>query len=126
MNIRNRLASLSFLLLILLAGSSCSTKQETGIVVLEYSDFKNAAVGKDVQLIDLRTNKEYSEGYIDDAIQMDFLDSQKFARQIETLDKNEPIYIYCHSGGRSGRASKLLLEKGFVKVFDNKFNSWPF
>ena len=34
------------------------------------------------------------------------------------LDKEKPIAVYCKSGGRSGGASKLLLELGFKEIYD--------
>jgi len=103
-----------------------SSFSQKNITVLSYDDFKFAVVGKNVQLIDLRTDKEYKEGFIDDAIQMNFLEMDKFANQIELLKKEEAVYIYCHSGGRSGKASKLLLNKGFTKIYDfsGGYKSW--
>lgn len=37
----------------------------------------------------------------------------------ESLDKEEPVYVYCKSGGRSNRAAKLLQKAGF-KTIDMK------
>ena len=114
------------LLGILLASLSCTSQKSEKIIVLDYNDFKEKVVGKNVQLIDLRTDKEYKNGFIDDAIQMNFLETEKFMQQIESLDKDKPVYMYCHSGGRSGRASKLLLQKGFTKIYDfsGGYTSW--
>ncbi|MGB0879571.1 MAG: rhodanese-like domain-containing protein [Polaribacter sp.] len=114
------------LLGILLASLSCTSQKSEKITTLNYTDFKEKVVGKNVQLIDVRTDKEYKNGFIDDAIQMNFSESEKFIKQIETLEKNKPVYIYCHSGGRSGRASKLLLKKGFTKIYDfsGGYKSW--
>ncbi|WP_406684383.1 rhodanese-like domain-containing protein [Seonamhaeicola sp. MEBiC1930] len=70
-----------------------------------------------VQLIDVRTPEEYSEGSIDGAKNIDF-HSNKFEEEIKKLDKNTPILLYCRSGRRSGKASKTLLELGFKKIYD--------
>lgn len=104
---------------------SFSQKSEN-ITVLNYEEFKESIVGKEVQLIDLRTDKEYKAGFIEGAIQMNFFKKEKFINQITTLEKEQPVYIYCHSGGRSGKASKLLLKKGFVKIYDfsGGYKSW--
>ena len=74
-------------------------------------------VDKSVQLIDVRTPKEYGEGYIKNAKNIDFF-QDNFIEEMSKLNKNEPIYIYCKSGGRSGRASKKLKDAGFTKVYD--------
>lgn len=97
---------------------SCTSQDKTTVSVITFEEFQKQVIGKDVQLIDLRTDKEYKLGTIDDAVQMNFFEKEKFLAQIETLDKKKPIYIYCHSGGRSGRATKLLQEKGFQKIYD--------
>ena len=44
------------------------------------------------------------------------------------LNKQAETLIYCHSGGRSGKASKILKELGFKEVYDLKggYSNWPF
>ncbi len=34
------------------------------------------------------------------------------------LNKDEPLYIYCRSGNRSGKAASKLKELGFKEVYD--------
>ncbi|WP_299051249.1 rhodanese-like domain-containing protein [uncultured Polaribacter sp.] len=105
---------------------SCYPQKNENVFIIDYKEIKESVIGKEVQLIDLRTDKEYKGGFIDDAVQMNFLDTANFLKQIEKLDKNKPIYIYCHSGGRSSRASKLLSKKGFTKIYDfsGGYKSW--
>lgn len=112
------LRSLPSLILFILMTVSCASQDTRIASTITYEEFKKQVIGKDVQLIDLRTDSEYKAGFIDDAIQMDFREKEDFLKQIKTLNKKKPVYIYCHSGGRSGRASKLLQEKGFQKIFD--------
>lgn len=75
-------------------------------------------IGKEVQLIDVRSLKEYKEGYIDDAVRMGIANKSSFKQQIETLDKSKPVYLYCYSGVRSHRACKILKASGFKEVYD--------
>lgn len=113
-----------YCMLILAFGTvSCQQKQpqkqsQAKASVITFDQLMEQVIGKEVQLIDLRTDDEYKAGFIDDAIQMNFLEKETFIQQIETLDKSKPVYVYCHSGGRSGRATKLLKEKGFLQIFD--------
>ena len=74
-------------------------------------------IDKSVQLIDVRTPEEYSEGYIKNAKNIDFYDDD-FLTQMSELDKSKPIYVYCKSGGRSGSAAKKLKDAGYTKVYD--------
>lgn len=103
---------------IILCSLAGYSQQKNNVTVLGYNDFKEAVTEKKVQLIDLRTDEEYEAGFIDNAIQMNFLKPEVFSNQITTLNKEAPIYVYCHSGGRSRKASKLLIKKGFTTVYD--------
>lgn len=72
---------------------------------------------KTLQLIDVRTPKEFEEGHIENAKNIDFY-SDTFKEEITKLDPNKPLLLYCRSGGRSGKTSKMLQELGFKKVYD--------
>mgnify|MGYP000172386130 CR=1 FL=1 len=100
--------------------------QEVKNIILEVSEYKEVVVAKDVQLVDVRTPKEYQEGSIDDSINIDYLDQVKFNTAFRKLDKNKPLYIYCRSGNRSQKSAKLLLELGFTEIYDLKggYNAW--
>lgn len=64
-------------------------------------------------LVDIRTPEEYSEGHLKGAVNINFFD-ENFATNFENqFDKNDTIYIYCKSGGRSTKAVQLLEGMGF-------------
>lgn len=98
-----------------------SSAQESGQVeLLDTPTYKAAIASKKVQLVDVRTPQEYAKGHIEGAINIDFFETEVFNKKFEILDKDKPVYIYCHSGGRSNKAAKLLLKMGFIKIFDLK------
>ena len=70
-----------------------------------------------LQLIDVRTPEEFAKGHLDGAKNINF-NAPTFENQINQLDKNQPAFIYCHSGGRSGKAYKKMKAWGFTKVYD--------
>jgi len=108
-----------YLLLVFVCVSFITFSQEKGKVTeIDIPFLYQEVIGKDVQLIDIRTPKEFKEGCIDDAINIDFWNKKEFNSAFSTLDTNKPVYIYCHSGGRSRKASKQLLAKGFRMIFD--------
>ncbi len=89
-------------------------EQTKNISVKEMQDLiKN----KDVQLIDVRTSKEYNEGFIKNARNINFY-SPTFNLDIGTLDKQKPIIVYCKTGVRSAKFAKKLSEIGFTEVYD--------
>lgn len=67
---------------------------------------------KQVALLDVRTASEFAQGNIANAKNIDVLQSD-FKEQIKSLDKNKPYYVYCKSGARSKKASKIMKEQGF-------------
>jgi rhodanese-related sulfurtransferase len=72
---------------------------------------------KDVQIIDVRTPGEYSDGFIPNAVNIDF-NGDDFKGEINKLDKNKPVLIYCHSGGRSGKALNMMKDMNFTTVLE--------
>ena len=89
------------------------------IQVVDVAIFKNGITNTDIQLIDVRTPKEYDDGHINDAILIDYF-SDDFKTKVQEFDKEKPLYLYCRSGGRSGKASKILKELGFKEIYDLK------
>lgn len=80
---------------------------------------------KDIQLVDVRTLKEFNEQHIETAVNLN-VDDADFVQKIQSLDKSKPVYLYCRSGKRSSKASKKLDSLGFQKVYDLEggMNSW--
>lgn len=78
-----------------------------------------------IQLVDVRTPKETKQGAIEKAIFVNYFDDDFTEKIIKKLDKEKPVYLYCRSGNRSGKACKILQEKGF-EVYNvlGGFNQW--
>ncbi len=81
------------------------------------AEFEKIIQDKNVQLVDVRTPKEYAEGHIKGAVNIDFK-KRTFPDYINVLDKNKPVAVYCHSANRSGKASLIMLSEGFKKIYD--------
>ncbi len=108
-------------------GESADTKvvQKQAIVELISATDLNVKMGDSIQLIDVRTPKEFAEGYLKGAKLINFFDKD-FLDQMSKLDKDKELYIYCRSGNRSGQATKKLKTMGFTKIYDLKdgIKSW--
>ena len=70
-------------------------------------------------LVDVRTPGEYSEEHIRGATMINYQDDT-FKDQINKLDKNKPVYLYCRSGKRSAAAQEVMVKEGFKKVIHLK------
>lgn len=78
-----------------------------------------------LQLIDVRTPEEYSEGHLEGAKNIDFY-SDNFRAEIEKLDKQKPVLVYCKLGGRSSKSATVFKELGFTKIYnlEGGITSW--
>ena len=76
-------------------------------------------------VVDVRTPKEFGEGALEKAINIDFYNSE-FDKEIAKLDKTKPIFIYCAKGGRSGKAMTKMQDLQFKEVYDLKggYSAW--
>lgn|SRR5450432_296333 len=86
--------------------------------VLAVNDFEKAIQSGPVQLIDVRTPAEYKEGYIKGAVNADWQNEQQFTAKVNELDKAKPVYVYCLSGVRSGKAAEWLAANGFKEIIN--------
>ncbi|MEM1258421.1 MAG: rhodanese-like domain-containing protein [Bacteroidota bacterium] len=111
---------------LLLFGLSCKKNTPAEIIIVDKEFLQEEVLGKDVQLVDVRTQEEYESGHIDDAINFNIINNELFLEQIETLEKDEPVYLYCKMGGRSNRAAQLLKDQGFTEIYDYSagYNDW--
>lgn len=90
-----------------------SLLQQKGYTTLAATDFQASLRRSDVQLVDVRTEKEYDEGHIARAIQINALSGDFASNAAAKLDKTKMTAVYCRSGKRSADAASQLTEMGF-------------
>lgn len=75
------------------------------------------------QLIDVREPDEYAAGHILGARNIPLT---QLRLRMKELRKDQPIYLYCQSGLRSGRAAQILYRKGYRDLYHLKggFKQW--
>lgn len=109
----------TFLITVLIASfSSCASSSTNGkLITMNVQDFEKAISVNQTQLVDVRTAAEYAQGHIDKSINIDVTQAG-FLKQVKAkLNKEKPVYVYCHSGRRSLGAAKILAKAGF-DVYD--------
>lgn len=90
---------------------NCAEVQEVNtITTLELKELLST---DNIQLIDVRTQREVKQGSIETALFIDFFDKDFLIKVNRKVSKKRPVYLYCRSGNRSGKATKMLLENGF-------------
>jgi len=107
------LLSLGFFFFLKISGTS-----NPNVKNISKEELKRMLSGSlDIQLVDVRTQTEVSDGKIANAEHIDYY-SSNFANQFSDFDKTKPIYLYCRSGNRSGKAANILDEQGFKEVYN--------
>lgn len=64
-------------------------------------------------IIDVRSEMEYKEFHIKNAINIPY---ELFFKKDINLESNRRIMVYCSRGGRSIRVAKMLLYKGYSVI----------
>lgn len=85
-------------------------KQEDWAAQLEQDE--NAVI------LDVRTEDEFNDGMIPNAINIDIYKGQGFIYQVDELDKSKNYYVYCRSGARSGQACTMMNQMGFKNAYN--------
>jgi len=102
------------------------SKVSDKVKILDANDFSQAISGPRAQLVDVRTANEFNSGHIKGALNIDFFGWAKFEKEIDKLDKDRPLYLYCRSGARSQKAARKFVDMGFSEIYDLKggYLSW--
>lgn len=100
---------------------SCSNGQtETGEskTLLSATEFsQKISEMPDATVVDVRTPDEYFGGHLTESLNYDW-NGANFDKQVATLKKSEPVFVYCRSGGRSASAVRRMKSLGFTQVFE--------
>ena len=80
---------------------------------------------KSIDIIDLRTDEEFSKGSIKYSYNIDF-QKREFIDNLNLLNKEKPYIIYCKSGNRSEKASLIMKSLGFKVIYHYKkgYQDW--
>lgn len=96
---------------------ACQKKESASSGALEPKEFQEKiGLTLGAVVLDVRTPEEVAEGIIPGAINLDYK-SADFKTSIDALDKSKTYFVYCASGGRSGKTADLMKEKNFNSVY---------
>lgn len=77
-------------------------------------------------ILDVRTEQEYAQGHIPDAILIPDYEISEKAESVLT-DKDQLILVYCRSGRRSKNAAAQLEEMGYTRIREfGGILDWPY
>jgi rhodanese-related sulfurtransferase len=70
----------------------------------------------DTIVIDVREPYEFSDGHVDGAINIPPDRLMHGAQELEGVDKDTPIIVYCRTGSRSNVAMHILSQLGYSNI----------
>lgn len=101
----------------------CATKTETTIQIAKdvtaqeaFNLIEENKNNPDFIIVDVRTPKEFVDGHIENAINMDF-NSGVFSDEINKLDRAKKYLVYCRIGNRSRGAVNEMTELAFKEIY---------
>jgi rhodanese-related sulfurtransferase len=71
----------------------------------------------DFVILDVRTPEEYAAEHLENAVNVSF-NAPDFSDMVNQLDKSKTYVVYCRTGVRSAKASAVMKEMGFKRVYD--------
>ena len=108
----------NFLIIFCVLAAGCANGQgNRALEVRAFSDSLKALPG--AVLVDVRTPEEYTESHLLNAQNICWT-CPDFEQEIVSIDKNNPVFVYCAVGGRSAQAASKLRSMGYKKVYDLK------
>lgn len=108
---------LATLLILGIVVFSCNKKRQSKAKIVTANDIQSLLHSDNVQLIDVRTPKEFKKGHIENALNINFF-APTFSDDIKVLDKEKPVILYCRSGKRSTKSAKIFYESGFTDLYN--------
>lgn len=110
---------------IILAGLLSCQSSKPGFRSVSVDEFQHLIADSSVIRLDVRTAKEYDEGHIPNAVNIDVLQPDFLHKVLSSLPRKRTIAVNCRSGKRSKKAAELLAKKGYKVVeLDTGFNGW--
>ncbi len=68
-----------------------------------------------VVVLDVRTPQEYNSGHISDAL---LIPLSELESRLDELNPSDHILVYCKTGVRSAKAAGILVDNGFIHVYN--------
>ena len=118
-----------FICMFAVAMVACKGKSNDDFKNVSADEFEGFIGNEQIQIVDVRTVAEYSEGHIPGSLNINVLDESFSANADELLNPEQTIAVYCKSGRRSRNAAKILVKKRIQGVqprqrFSTTGKSW--
>lgn len=99
---------------------ACKSAEDRGHLLEVPAASQLIAKNESLRILDVRTAEEYKEGHLDGAVLVP-VQEKAFVEEVKkSIKPDEPVLVYCRSGGRSAKAVAMLREAGYSKIHELK------
>lgn len=96
--------------------AKCDKAPERTYEILSVAEFAQRIASKKVVVMDVRTEKEFSQGHIKGARNVVWNDKFEDNLKASGIKPNKTVAVYCRSGRRSKLAAEALVKLGYKVV----------
>lgn len=94
---------------------SCKEASADGVKVVTAAEMETHLRYGEIQVVDVQPEKDYKKSHILNA--QNILFDKDFQKNLEKLDKNIPVAIYCTTGKISSEAARIIQQAGFKNIY---------
>lgn len=87
-------------------------------ISFETFEAKLSQASSNAQILDARSYEEYKLNHLKGAIVVNVSDDNELQKQLSTLNKRKPVFVYSINNGRSGALAKKLKGLKFNEVYE--------
>jgi len=91
-------------------------QQSAQYETVDNQTFSELLLKTNILLVDVRTEKEFAESHLRDALNIDVQKDDFISQAKRLLGKKKWVAVYCRSGRRSAHAAELLVKNGYKVV----------
>lgn len=119
----SKIKALIFVFIILL-GYSCKEAAADEINVITADEMETHLKYGEIQVVDVQTSRDFKKSHLLNS--QNILFDKDFRKNLEKLDKDIPVAIYCTTGKISPEAATILQEAGFKRIYllDGGIKKW--
>lgn len=111
-NMKNIILSGFFILMLIF---SCKESSADEIKVVTAAEMETHLKYGKIQVVDVQPVDDFKKSHILNA--QNILLDKNFQKNLEKLDKNVPVAIYCTTGKISPEAAKIIQQAGFKNIY---------
>lgn len=102
-------------ILFLIVVYSCKEATADGVKVVTAAEMETHLKYGKIQVVDVQPINDYKKSHILNA--QNILFDKDFQKNLDKLDKNVPVAIYCTTGKISPEAAKIIQQAGFKNIY---------